>query len=68
MRRRPRPEDETGTPLRLRRYNAEDWGGGPDAPARWYAALQQWREDGNGDPEVDWDTDWPDVPFDPESI
>ena len=65
--RRREIHDEHGTPLRLLRFEADEWGGGPDAPQRWYDAIQEWREAGNDITHPPW-TVWPDVPFDPSMI
>ncbi|MFW6776263.1 hypothetical protein ACOACO_18425 [Nocardioides sp. CPCC 205120] len=65
MRRRIRPDDERGTPLRLRRYVSSEWDG---QPQRWYDARDAYNRETGEPPAADPDTKWPDVPFDPRSI
>lgn len=52
----------------LRRYDAADWGGGPDAPQRWYDARTAWAAEHGECVEPDPDTEWPDVPFNADEI
>lgn len=65
MRRREIHDDKV--PLRLLRFDAGEWGGGPDAAQLWYDALDEWRDAGNDithPPGIE----WPDVPFNSEMI
>lgn len=65
MRRRQRTNDDP--PLRLLRFDPDDWGGGPDAAVRWYAALDEWRDSGHKPFMHPPGTVWPDVPWDPSA-
>ena len=68
MRRRTQEPAEGDAPLRLRRYNAADWGGGKEAPQRFWDAHDAWRDEHGEDVEIDPDSEQPDVPFDRSMI
>jgi len=67
VRRRENNDEPGAMPLRLVRFDPDEWGGGPEAPQRWYDALDEWRDAGNEIMHPLW-TVWPDVPFDESMI
>lgn len=70
MKRRAQPEQLSRTPLRLRRFRAEEWEAGTnlEAAGRWWDARDAWAAETGESPDIDEDTPMPDAPFDPETI
>ena len=50
MRRRP-GDQANGTPAELRRFDPADWGEDDQAPVRWYAARDAWRDEHGTSPD-----------------
>lgn len=70
MKRRAQPEQLSRTPLRLRRFRAEEWEAGTEleAAGHWWDARDAWAAETGESPDLNADSPILDAPFDPESI
>ena len=68
MRRRPKPDEDAGAargPLRLRRFDPDEWGGdSSEAAGRWWAAREEWEAEHGEAPDLDDSHPIPDEPWD----